>query len=125
MLNGFEYQVFLNVQQVTDEADHRYKLLCEFLNGAGCEDIETAWQELIYKDLYKDFEIFAKESLIPIVKEFSGKKENQNQTSNSKENKMECQSRSGKKEIENQHTDNRGQNPTQSIDCDYSGHKYA
>ena len=87
MLNGFEYQVFLNVQQVTDEADHRYKLLCEFLNGAGCEDIETAWQELIYKDLYKDFEIFAKESLIPIVKEFSGKKENQNQTSNTKENK--------------------------------------
>ena len=87
MLNGFEYQVFLNVQQVTDEADHRYKLLCEFLNGAGCEDIETAWQELIYKDLYKDFEIFAKESLIPIVKEFSVKKENQNQTSNNKENK--------------------------------------
>lgn len=87
MLNGFEYQVFLNVQQVTDEADHRYKLLCEFLNGAGCEDIETAWQELIYKDLYKDFEIFAKESLIPIVKEFSVKKEKQNQTSNTKENK--------------------------------------
>ena len=39
--------------------------------------------------------------------------------------KMECQSRSGKKEIENQHTDNRGQNPAQSVGCDYSGHKYA
>lgn len=37
---------------------------------------------------------------------------------------MECQSRSGKKEIENQHTDNRGQNPAQSVGCNYSGHKY-
>ena len=52
MLNGFEYQVYLNVHQVSDEADHRYKILCEFLNGKGCEDIETAWQEIIYRDLY-------------------------------------------------------------------------
>jgi len=71
MLNGFEYQVFINIQQVTDTADHRYKILHEFLNGAGCEDIETAYQELIYKDLYKDLELFAKESIIPIIKEFT------------------------------------------------------
>ena len=44
MLNGFEYQVYLNVHQVSDQADHRYKILCEFLNGRGCEDIETAYR---------------------------------------------------------------------------------
>ena len=74
MLNGFEYQVFLNVQQVTDTADHRYKILCEFLNGAGCDDIETAFQELIYKDLYKDLEVFAEKALLPLVEEFGGEK---------------------------------------------------
>ncbi len=58
-LNGFETQVYLDVQQITDEADGRYRTLCEFLNGKGCEDIETAWQELIYKDLYLKFETFA------------------------------------------------------------------
>ncbi|MCQ2576423.1 MAG: alpha-amylase family glycosyl hydrolase [Treponema sp.] len=71
MLNGFDYQVFMNVQQVTDTADHRYKILCEFLNGAGCDDIETAWQELIYKDLYKDLEVYAKQAIVPIVEEFA------------------------------------------------------
>ncbi len=58
-LNGFETQVYLDVQQVTDEADGRYKTLCDFLNGKGCEDIETAWQELMYKDLYEKFAAFA------------------------------------------------------------------
>ncbi|MCQ2592609.1 MAG: alpha-amylase family glycosyl hydrolase [Treponema sp.] len=71
MLKGFEYQVFLNIHQVTDTEDHRYKILCDFLNGAGCEDIETAWQELIYKDLYADFTIFANKALLPIVEEFT------------------------------------------------------
>ncbi len=72
MLNGFEYQVFMNVQQVTDSADHRYKTLCEFLNGAGCDDIESAWQDLLYKDLYKSLEAFAQKALIPVIKEFAG-----------------------------------------------------
>lgn len=71
MLNGFEYQVFLNIQQITDEADCRYKILCEFLNGSGCEDLESAWQDLIYKDLYADLEKFTKKSLLPILEEFS------------------------------------------------------
>lgn len=71
MLNGFEYQVFLNIQQITDEADCRYKTLCEFLNGSGCEDLESAWQDLIYKDLYADLEKFTKKSLLPILEEFS------------------------------------------------------
>ncbi|MCQ2576793.1 MAG: alpha-amylase family glycosyl hydrolase, partial [Treponema sp.] len=71
MLNGFEYQVYMNIQQVTDTADHRYKILCEFLNGAGCEDIETAYQELIYKDLYVALKAFSEKALLPIVKEFA------------------------------------------------------
>ncbi len=70
MLNGFEYQVLLNIQEVKDEADGRYRILCETLAGKGCEDIESAWQEIIYKDLYKDLEVFADEAIIPIVKEF-------------------------------------------------------
>lgn len=71
MLNGFEYQVFLNIQQITDEADCRYKILCDFLNGSGCEDLESAWQDLIYKDLYTKLEKFTKKSLVPILEEFS------------------------------------------------------
>ncbi len=71
MLNGFEYQVYMNIQQVTDTADHRYKILCEFLNGAGCEEIETAYQELIYKDLYVALKAFSEKALLPIAKEFA------------------------------------------------------
>ena len=69
-LNGFEYQVLLDVHQVTDFADHRYKILCETLAGKGCEDIEIAWQEIIYKDLYAALNIFAEKSLKPLAKAF-------------------------------------------------------
>ncbi|MCQ2596361.1 MAG: alpha-amylase family glycosyl hydrolase [Treponema sp.] len=62
-LNGFETQVYLDVQQITDEADGRYRTLCAFLNGKGCEDIETAWQELMYKDLYQKLDAFAGKTL--------------------------------------------------------------
>lgn len=69
-LNGFEYQVLLDVHQVSDFADHRYKILCETLNGKGCEDIEIAWQEIIYKDLYAALNVFAEKSLKPLAKAF-------------------------------------------------------
>ena len=75
MLNGFEYQVYMDIHQVTDEADHRYKILCEHLNGAGCEDIEAAWQEIIYKDLYAAMENYTKEVLPPLVQAFTNPKE--------------------------------------------------
>ena len=65
-LNGFEYQVLLDVQQVTDTSDHRYKILCETLNGKGCEDLESAWLEFVYKDLYADFIPFAENALKPL-----------------------------------------------------------
>ena len=74
MLNGFEYQVYLNVHQVSDQADHRYKILCDFLNGRGCEDIETAWQELIYKDLYADLHAYASKVIEPLFEAFGYEK---------------------------------------------------
>ena len=74
MLNGFEYQVYLNVHQVSDQADHRYKILCDFLNGRGCEDIETAWQELIYKDLYADLHAYAGKVMAPLFEAFGYEK---------------------------------------------------
>ncbi len=70
MLNGFEVQVFMNIHQVTDSADGRYRILCEFLNGAGCEDIETAWQELIYKKLYASLKIFTEKAVLPVFKAY-------------------------------------------------------
>ena len=75
MLNGFEYQVYMDVHQVTDEEDHRYKILCEHLNGAGCEDIESAWQEIIYADLYTAMENYVKAVLPPLVQAFTNTKE--------------------------------------------------
>ncbi|SFI74558.1 Alpha amylase, catalytic domain [Treponema bryantii] len=74
MLNGFEYQVYLNVHQVSDQADHRYKILCDFLNGRGCEDIETAWQELIYKDLYTALHAYAGKVISPLFEAFGYEK---------------------------------------------------
>ena len=71
MLNGFEYQVYMNVHQVTDEADGRYRILCETLNGKGCEDIESAWQEIIYKDLYAALSKFAEKAFVPLVQAFA------------------------------------------------------
>ncbi|SEQ24699.1 Alpha amylase, catalytic domain [Treponema bryantii] len=71
MLNGFEYQVYLNVHQVSDEADGRYRILCESLNGKGCEDIETAWQEIIYKDLYDVLSKFAEKTFVPLIEAFA------------------------------------------------------
>ena len=51
-LNGFEYQVYLDVQQVVDGTDGKYFKLNELLNGSGVPDLEIAWQEFRYKDLF-------------------------------------------------------------------------
>ncbi len=58
-LDGFEYQVYLDVQQVTDTAEGKYSKLCELLNGRGVQDLEIAWEEYRYKDLYAKLEQFA------------------------------------------------------------------
>ena len=56
-LNGFECQVYLNIQMVTD-TDGMYAKLCDMLNGRGVEDLDVAWQEYFYKDLYSSLKEF-------------------------------------------------------------------
>ena len=65
-LNGFEYQVYMDIHQVADLPDHRYQILCDTLQGRGCFDLETEWQEICYRDLYIPFGDFAK-TIIPEV----------------------------------------------------------
>lgn len=59
MLNGFEYQVYMNIHEVTDNAEHKYAILCDKLNGRGCFDIDTEWQEYCYHELYETLEPYA------------------------------------------------------------------
>lgn len=54
-LNGFESQVLWNIRQEKDTEDGQWSTLCAFLAGRGTPDIEIAWQELHYKDLYEAF----------------------------------------------------------------------
>jgi len=58
-LNGFEYQVYLDVQQVEDTVEGKYAKLNELLNGSGCPDLDVAWEEYRYKDLYAALAKFA------------------------------------------------------------------
>ena len=58
-LNGFEYQVYLDVHQVADTEEGKYAKLHELLNGKGVPDLDIAWQEYRYKDLYAALEKFA------------------------------------------------------------------
>ena len=69
-LNGFEYQILLDIHQVSDLQDHRYKILCEYLNGKGSEDLEVEWQELFYKNMYIALGNFEQKTLEPIFKLF-------------------------------------------------------
>ncbi len=67
-LNGFEYQVYLDVHQVTDGAEGKYAKLNELLNGAGSPDLEVTWQEYRYKELYAALEKFATAEVIADLK---------------------------------------------------------
>lgn len=69
MLKGFEAQVFTDVHQVEDNAEGKYAKLCELLNGRGTEDIEIAWQEYRYKELYAKLEAFITPELLTEVHE--------------------------------------------------------
>ena len=60
-LNGFETQILLEFRQEQD-VDGKLSTLCSFLDGRGIADLEIAWQELHYKELYGEFsKIFTKE----------------------------------------------------------------
>ncbi|MBQ0039867.1 MAG: alpha-amylase, partial [Treponema sp.] len=82
MLKGFEAQVFTDVRQVEDTAEGKYAKLCELLNGAGTEDLEIAWLEYRYRELYAKLEKFITPEFIddihllftPKVKLFKGVK---------------------------------------------------
>ncbi len=67
-LNGFESQVMMDMREEKDSADGRLRTLCNFLNGAGTPDLEIAWQELHYKDLYAAFANVVTENFIESVK---------------------------------------------------------
>lgn len=60
-LNGFETQILMEFRQEKD-TDGKLKTLCDFLDGRGIPDLEIAWQELNYKELYASFaKIFTEE----------------------------------------------------------------
>ena len=63
-LNGFESQVFWNFRQEADTESGQWSTLCAFLNGRGTPDIEVAWQELHYKELYEAFHAAISRELI-------------------------------------------------------------
>ena len=65
-LNGFEYQVYMDIHEVADGADHKYQILCDTLQGRGCYDLDTEWQEICYRELYQTFSAFAN-AIIPDV----------------------------------------------------------
>ena len=65
-LNGFEYQVYMDIKEVTDGADHKYQILCDTLQGRGCYDLETEWQEICYRELYQTLSAYAT-TVIPAV----------------------------------------------------------
>ena len=58
-LNGFDYQVLMDIHEVADMPDARYRTLCDTLQGRGCYDLEIEWQEICFRDLYQAFSEFA------------------------------------------------------------------
>lgn len=65
-LNGFEYQIYMDIHEVSDGPDHKYQILCDTLQGRGCFDLETEWEEIKFRDLYQPFANFAT-AFIPAV----------------------------------------------------------
>jgi glycosidase len=64
MLNGFEAQVYMEVQQVVDDESGKFARLNELLNGSGVADLEIAWQEYCYKDLYAALKNFVTKEFV-------------------------------------------------------------
>ncbi len=67
-LNGFESQVYIDVHQVVDTADKKYFHLNQLLNGSGVFDLEVAWQEYKYKELYKALTDFISADFVAGIK---------------------------------------------------------
>ncbi len=58
-LNGYEYQILMDISEVEDDDTGMYHILCKELNGRGVQDIDTALKETFLKDLYHSLEKFA------------------------------------------------------------------
>jgi glycosidase len=51
-LGGYTCQVFLNIREVTDSTDGRYRRVAEMLSGRGTPDIELAVDELVLQPVH-------------------------------------------------------------------------
>ncbi len=58
-LNGYEYQVLMDITEVEDDDTGMYHVLCKELDGKGVNDIDTALKEVFLKDLYASLQNFA------------------------------------------------------------------
>ncbi len=58
-LNGFEYQVLVNISEVQDDDTGKWALLCDNLNGRGVIDLDVALKEVFLKELYSALKLFA------------------------------------------------------------------
>ena len=58
-LNGFEYQVLVNISEVKDDETGKWALLCSHLSGRGVMDIDIALKEVFLKELYSALKLFA------------------------------------------------------------------
>jgi 4-alpha-glucanotransferase len=54
-LNGYECQVFLDIQEIADNELGQYRTLCDALGGRGVIDIQNALQDIVLAELYADF----------------------------------------------------------------------
>lgn len=55
-LDGFQTQVFVNIQEVDDNEEGHYRTLYESLGGAGIPDVHMGIQNIVLKDLYTALE---------------------------------------------------------------------
>ncbi len=58
-LNGYEYQVLMDISEVQDDDTGMYHVLCKELDGQGVIDIDVALKEVFLKDLYTSLQKFA------------------------------------------------------------------
>lgn len=71
-LNGFEYQVLLDMSEVIDDATGKYGILCETLGGQGVADVDVALKEVFLKDLYGTITKFASKEFFEGITEICG-----------------------------------------------------
>ncbi len=57
-LAGYETQIFTDIHEVIDDSEHKWEQLHDNLAGKGVQNLEDAWLELEYKDLYKALKHF-------------------------------------------------------------------